>query len=331
MQYHSQITQGKPVFHRTYEHNKTSERLSMHNTNLSLDLQTPPIWQEYTRDEWWKLRSEQANKPLNRSATDLLRRLAGTNEVLSAQEIRRIYHPLAGLILERYRTMTEQTPQQNLLIIGISGSVAVGKSTGARLLTELLRREQIPVELITTDNFLKPNHQLESEGLLRRKGFPESYDQSVIAAFLNDIKMQKPAFSIPTYDHIAYTILQNQRQIIHRPAILVLEGVNVLQGDIFPLDYKLYFDADPATIKQWYVNRFLTFRQKAFLEPGAYFERYATLDDQQATAVACDLWDSINLINLQENIAPSKHSADCILHKNIKHQVHLVQQRLEKK
>lgn len=290
-------------------------------------------WQEYTRDEWWKKHNTLAKKPLNRSDIDVLRRLAGTNEILNAQEIRRIYHPLAGLIFKQFQAMNRPTTTtrlaaSNLYIVGISGSVAVGKSTGARVITELLRREQVSVELITTDNFLKPNHQLEKEGLLKRKGFPESYDQNIINQFLNDLGTQKPTFSIPTYDHIAYTILENRRQIIHRPAILVLEGVNVLQGNVFPLDFKVYFDAEPNTIKQWYVNRFLTFRQKAFLEPGAYFERYAKLDDKEAITVASELWDSINLVNLLEHIAPSKENAHCILHKNAKHQVHSLQQRI---
>lgn len=258
-------------------------------------------------------------RPLNRSSMDILCRLAGTNESLSPSDIRQVYYPLATLILRAFHHHQLQNPH-SLFIVGISGSVAVGKSTGARLLTELLRREEQSIELITSDNFLKPNTRLEVEGLLKRKGFPESYDQEAIVQFVNDIRNQKSYFTIPTYDHIAYTILPNT-QTISRPKLLILEGVNVLRDSRFPLDYRLYFDADKDHIETWYVRRFLTFRSKAFCQPGAYFERFADLTDQEATQVARDLWSTINLKNLEEHILPGRTTADCIVHKNKHHKV----------
>lgn len=284
----------------------------------------------FTRKEWVSSFGQNVPlKPLNRSDIDVLGRLAGTNEVLSSLEIKHIYYPLAGLILQQFQQMRSQTPAKNLFILGISGSVAVGKSTGARVLTELLRREALPVELITTDNFLKPNHQLEAEGLLRRKGFPESYDQNIIQTFLSDLQQEKPVLRIPTYDHIAYTILPDAEQEIYRPALLVLEGVNVLQNKIFPLDFTLYFDAEEQAIRRWYTQRFLLFRNRAFARPGAYFERYATLTDEQATQVAHDLWDSINHVNLQTHILPSRENAQCVLFKNAHHKVEQIQLKLK--
>lgn len=286
------------------------------------------LWKSYNCKEWFSTFGPNVkNRPLSRSSMDILRRLAGTNEALSAQEIRQAYYPLARVVLDRFRQLKAANPTQDLFILGISGSVAVGKSTGARLLTELLRREVQSVELITSDNFLKPNHQLEAENLLKRKGFPESYDQTVINSFIEDIQQKKTNISIPTYDHIAYTILPDHPQHIPRPKILVLEGVNVLQDQRFPLDYRLYFDAKEPHIKSWYIQRFLTFRNQAFRQPGAYFERFAKLSDQEATDVAANLWETINLINLEQYILPGKNNADCIVHKNKFHKVDHIQLR----
>lgn len=294
------------------------------STNAS-ETHASKAWACFTPQSWFSQFGHKVqHKPLNRSDVDVLRRLAGTNEVLKKKEIRQMYYPLAGLILSNYRAQINSRTKKTPYIIGISGSVAVGKSTGARVITELLRREALNVELITTDNFLKPNSRLEDEGLLRRKGFPESYDETVIEKFKSDLESDKHLFTIPTYDHIAYTILPDVMQKIQRPDILVLEGVNVLQRDDFPLDFSLYFDADTQDIKTWYIKRFLSFRNNAFAKPGAYFNRFATLSDDEAVDVASDLWDKINLVNFNNYIAPSAKKADCILHKAANHSINSV-------
>lgn len=288
--------------------------------------------QQYTRQEWFASFGSDTGQGLSRSSVNVLQRLAGTNETLAAEDIQQVYLPLVNLILQHFhqhlavQKKSSASTLEKVFIVGITGSVAVGKSTGARLVTELIRREEPNVELITTDHFLKPNHVLEEENLLKRKGFPESYDQTIIQRFVQDLAEQS-SFSIPIYDHIAYTILPNTCQTLTRPKILVLEGVNVLQDSRFPLDYRLYFDAAENDIQVWYVQRFLTFRRQAFSQPGAYFQRFATLSDNAAIETANLLWQSINLINLHEYIAPTRTLADCIISKQRDHRISHIQLR----
>jgi len=280
-------------------------------------------WIDYSGQAWYTEHGHTVNqRRLTRADLDTLKRLAGTNEVISAWDIRHIYYPLAQLILKVFHHKQMQNPTQDLFVLGISGSVAVGKSTGARVLTELLRHIAPPIALVTTDNFLKPNDQLEKEGLLQRKGFPESYDEAVITRFIEDLAEKKPILTIPTYDHIAYTILPNRLQEIARPNIVVLEGVNVLHHPAFTLDFSLFFDAKIDDIANWYVQRFVTFQKKAFSQPGAYFQRYAKLKVTEAEQVAKHLWQTINLVNFDEHILPSSKNADCII---LKHQNHRIQ------
>jgi type I pantothenate kinase len=220
-------------------------------------------------------------------------------------------------------------------IIGVAGSVAVGKSTTSRILREMLARwpSHPKVELITTDGFLFPNQVLEERGIMQRKGFPESFDLKRLRGFLADVKSGRAAAEAPVYSHIAYDILPEEKIRVSRPDILIVEGLNVLQpavlakeGTEIPFvsdyfDFSIYIDADIETLQRWYVERFMGLRKTAFREPGAYFERYAELDDAGAEKTAIDIWTRINLKNLNENILPTRARADLILHKSGDHHI----------
>jgi type I pantothenate kinase len=218
-------------------------------------------------------------------------------------------------------------------IIGVGGSVAVGKSTTARVLQALLARwPNVPkVDLLTTDGFLYPNVILEREGLMEKKGFPESYDISALLRFLTDIKAGRRPARAPIYSHLVYDVMPNQWIEIDRPDILIVEGLNVLQtgsppkdGKAIPyvsdfFDFSVYLDADEDDLLVWYVDRFLTLRGTAFRDPKSYFHRYATLSDQEAVETATSIWNRINLVNLHENILPTRQRADLILKKGGSH------------
>jgi type I pantothenate kinase len=262
----------------------------------------------------------------------------GTPMTLQSDEVTRL--------LSLYVAATQRLflAQQNFLgtedakmpyIIGVAGSVAVGKSTTARVLQALLARwPNVPkVDLITTDGFLYPNAILEREGLMEKKGFPESYDLPALLRFLTDIKAGRRPVRAPVYSHLVYDVMPNRSIEIDRPDILIVEGLNVLQAGAPPkdgkaipyvsdfFDFSIYLDADEDVLRGWYVDRFLTLRGTAFRDPKSYFHRYATLSDTEAVATATSIWTRINLLNLNENILPTRQRADLILKKVESHLV----------
>ncbi len=297
---------------------------------------------QFGRDEWAGLRAA-TPLPLDE---DELRRLRGLNEQVSLQEVEEVYLPLSRL-LNLYATATQNLfevtdrflgkPTNKVpYVIAIAGSVAVGKSTTARVLRALLARwpHHPKVDLITTDGFLFPNSLLEQRGLLERKGFPESYDRRRLVQFLSDVKSGKPEVTAPVYSHQAYDVLPARHQTVRSPDLVILEGLNVLQTGAAPqaattgalfvsdlIDFSIYVDADEADIEQWYVERFLTLRDTVFRDPASYFHRYAHLTHDEAVATAQDIWARINGVNLRENILPTRERAHLILRKDRDHSV----------
>lgn len=279
-----------------------------------------------------------------------LEELRGINERVSLDEVAQIYLPLSRL-LNLYVAATQnlrQTTDTFLgklasripYVVGIAGSVAVGKSTAARIIQALLSRwpNHPRVDLITTDGFLFPNRVLEERGLMGRKGFPESYDVRRLLRFLSDLKAGMPEVAAPVYSHQAYDIVAGETQAVRAPDIMIVEGLNVLQtgdgrkspprtfvSDFF--DFSIYVDADEDDVRQWYLARFHTFRKTIFQDPASYFHRYAGLAEEEATATALQIWDQINGVNLRENILPTRERAHLILEKSQDHTVHGVKLR----
>jgi type I pantothenate kinase len=226
-------------------------------------------------------------------------------------------------------------------VIGVAGSVAVGKSTSARVLQALLARwPHVPkVDIVTTDGFLYPNAVLAREGLMEKKGFPESYDLPALLRFLTDVKAGRRPARAPIYSHLIYDVIPNQWVEVDRPDILIVEGLNVLQTGRLPkdgkaipfvsdfFDFSVYLDADEAVLKDWYVDRFLTLRGTAFRDPKSYFHRYAKLSDTEAVETASGIWERINLVNLHENILPTRQRSDLILKKCSNHTIEHVSLR----
>jgi type I pantothenate kinase len=308
-----------------------------------LQLQFSP-YREFTREEWARLR---ADTPMTLVPRDL-EQLSGIIEELSMEEVEQIYLPLSRLLNLHVAGAQELHAVTNRFlgrrdrrvpyILGIGGSVAVGKSTTARVLKALLARwpDHPSVDLITTDGVLSPNAELESRGLMNRKGFPESFDTARLLNFLHDVKSGRQNVEAPIYSHFHYDILPGQTVAVDRPDILIVEGLNVLQAARLPKDgeaipfvsdffnFSIYMDAPAKMIEDWYVARFLRLRQTAFRDPAAYFHRYAHLSPDEARAQALEIWRSINEKNLYENILPTRQRARLILRKDTNHRIESV-------
>ncbi len=294
----------------------------------------------FTAEQWSKFR---ADTPLTLSAEEV-NQLRSLNDPVDISEVRRIYLSLSRLLSahvessqilfeQRKRFLSMDNVTKTPFVIGIAGSVAVGKSTTARILKQLLGRwpSSPKVDLVTTDGFLYPNAVLEEQAMMSRKGFPESYDIGALLRFLSAIKAGQPNVRAPCYSHLTYDFLPNEHQIVDRPDILIFEGINVLQsrdlpadGKIVPIvsdffDFSIYIDADEELIHSWYVDRFMKLRQTAFKDPDSYFNRYSRVEHNEAIAIAESLWHKTNLTNLRKNILPTRPRADVILRKGQNH------------
>jgi type I pantothenate kinase len=278
------------------------------------------------------------------SAEDLAT-LRGVNERLSVEEVEEVLLPLSRLLSLHASAARELGDVQGRFlgqpsavppyIVAVAGSVAVGKSTLARTLRSLLSRwpAHPRVALVTTDGFLHPNRVLEERGLMARKGFPESYDLRRMISFLAEVKSGAPEVSAPVYSHLAYDILDGERQVVARPDILIFEGLNVLQAapaqvlasDFF--DFSIYIDAEEADIEAWYIQRFLLLQQSAFRDPASFFHRYRDLPPEEAVETARGIWERINLVNLRQNILPTRQRARLLLRKGADHQVREIRLR----
>ena len=304
-------------------------------------------YRTFSRAEWATLRDD---TPMTLTSEEVTR-LRSLHDRLDFKEVEEVYLPLSRL-LSLYVNATQRLfrAQERFLgtedikmpfIIGVAGSVAVGKSTTARVLQALLARwPNVPkVDLVTTDGFLYPNAILEREGLMEKKGFPESYDLQTLLRFLTDVKAGRSPARAPVYSHLTYDVTPNQWVEVDRPEILIVEGLNVLQTGRLPkdgkaipfvsdfFDFSVYLDADDDVLKAWYVDRFLTLRSTAFRDPKSYFHRYSQLTDEQAIETASSIWERINLVNLHENILPTRQRSDLILKKGESHLVEQVSLR----
>ncbi len=296
----------------------------------------------FSAEEWAAFR---ADTPLTLTEDEVVR-LRSLNDPVDLEEVRRIYLSLSRLLSahveasqllfhQRQQFLNMNDASKTPFIIGIAGPVAVGKSTSARVLKELLRRwpSSPKVDLVTTDGFLYPNEELRRRGLMERKGFPESYDLRQLMTFLSNIKSGQRNVPAPVYSHLAYDVLPDEHVYIDSPDILIFEGINVLQTRDLPqdglavpvvsdfFDFSIYIDADPELVRRWYINRFMRLRKTSFRNPANFFHRYSQLTEDAALAIAEGLWLNINLKNLRENILPTRPRADLILRKGVDHLV----------
>ena len=303
------------------------------------DLTSPFI--EIDRDEWARLAGE-TPMPLTEAELDAYR---GLGEPLDLAEVSDVYRPLSRLINQyaiaarevhrRTRGFLQRAHDRpSPFVVGVAGSVAVGKSTAARILRDMLARwpETPNVQLVTTDGFLYPNSELERRGIAHRKGFPESYDRRGLLRFVSQVKSGAAETVVPHYSHLSYDIVPGEFTVVKRPDILIVEGLNVLQpasmqhplavSDLF--DFSIYVDARTADIEHWFIERFLRLKEQAFSNPDSHFKRFASLDDEAARALAHEYWKGINEPNLHENIRPTRARASLVLRKEADHKVQKV-------
>jgi len=298
-------------------------------------------YRHYTKQQWSDLRNGQ---PMTLTEDDI-KRLRSLTDPISLAEAEEIYLPLSRLLayyveaiqgLNQVSTRFLNTPNDKVpFIIGVAGSVAVGKSTTSRILQALLSRwpSSPKVDLVTTDGFLHPNKVLEERGMMQRKGFPESYDRPRFVNFLADIKSGKGEVAVPVYSHLVYDVVPGEQVIIDRPDILIVEGLNILQPGDLPrdgapilfasdfIDFSIYIDADVEDLRDWYVNRFFRLRETAFRDPTSFFRKFSEMSEEEAGAFGRNVWQTINLPNLLENVLPTRGRADLILKKGKDHRV----------